>query len=127
SDPLLQALMTPTVVCGADLEKSLAACRYALLQTAEAAPEAATLLGFACALAHQCFNNEYVYTTSGDEEERARRLRDRLEAALAGGADVPLLWVAVLGSYFPLHEISGADVLLARPWPDPVGALLTRQ
>jgi len=33
----------------------------------------------------------------------------------------------LVGSYCPLHEISGADVLLARPWPDPVNALLTRQ
>ena len=85
------------------------------------------MLGFACALAHQCFNNEYVYATTGDEEERARHLRVRLEAALDGSADVPPLWVAVVGSYFPLHEISGAYVLLARPWPDPVNALLTRQ
>ncbi len=125
SDPLLQALMTLTVVCSAELEKFLAACRLALLQTAETAPD--PLPGFACALAHQCFNNEYVYATTGDEEERARRLRDRLEAALADGANVPPLWVAVVGSYFPLHEISGADALLARSWPDPVNALLARQ
>jgi SAM-dependent methyltransferase/Flp pilus assembly protein TadD len=125
SDPLLQVLMTLTVVCNADLEKFLTACRFALLQATDTALD--PLLGFACALAHQCHNNEYVYATVGDEEERARRLRDRLEATLAGGADVPPLCVAVVGSYCPLHEISGADVLLARPWPDPVNALLTRQ
>ena len=61
--------MTVTVVCNADLEKFLAACRLALLQAAETAPD--PLLGFACALAHQCLNNEYVYATTGDEEERA--------------------------------------------------------
>ena len=125
NDPLLQVLMTLTVVCNADLEKFLTACRFALLQATDTALD--PLLGFACALAHQCHNNEYVYATVGDEEERARRLRDRLEATLAGGADVPPLCVAVVGSYCPLHEISGADVLLARPWPDPVNALLTRQ
>ena len=124
-DPLLQALMTLTVVCSADLEKFLAACRFALLQMAETAPD--PLLGFACALAHQCFSNEYVYGTCADEDAQARGLRDRLEKALAAGAVVSPLRVAVAGSYCPLHEFAGADALLARPWPDPVNGVLTRQ
>ena len=37
-DPLLQALMARAVVGDADLEKFLAGCRFALLETAEAAP-----------------------------------------------------------------------------------------
>ena len=83
-----------------------------------------TLLGFACALAHQCFINEYVYATIGDEEARAAQLRDRLDAALAAGAAVPPLWVAAVAAYFPLHELAGADALLARSWPAPIAALL---
>jgi SAM-dependent methyltransferase/Flp pilus assembly protein TadD len=124
SDLLLQALMTVTVVCNAELEKFLAACRLTLLQTAETAPPDDALLGFACALAHQCFNNEYVYATSGDEDARAKHLRARLEAA---GATAPPLWVAVVGTYCPLHEVAGADALLAHAWPDPLTGVLARQ
>jgi Flp pilus assembly protein TadD len=124
-DPLLQVLMTLTVVCGADLEKFLTACRFALLRAAETAPDG--LLEFGCALAHQCFNNEYVYGTNADEDERLQRLRTRLEAALASGSQAPPFWIAMLASYCPLHEFAGADTLLARPWPDPLTGVLTRQ
>jgi len=59
NDPLLLALMSRTVVGDVDLEKFLAACRFALLETTGAAlpDESAALLEFACALARQCFFN----------------------------------------------------------------------
>jgi len=129
NDPLLLALMSRTVVGDAELEKFLAACRFALLETAGAAlpDESATLLELACALARQCFINEYVYATEASEDARARQLRDRLEAALASGEAVPPLWVAAVAAYRPLHELAMADALSARPWPAPLAALLVQQ
>jgi Flp pilus assembly protein TadD/2-polyprenyl-3-methyl-5-hydroxy-6-metoxy-1,4-benzoquinol methylase len=130
NDPLLQALMARTVVGDADLEKFLAACRFALLESAETAPSddvGEALLDVASALACQCFINEYVYATVDDEEARARQLRDRLDAALTSGEAVPPLWVAAVAAYFPLHELGAATLLLARPWPAPVMGLLVQQ
>ena len=129
-DPLLQALMQSTVVHDPALEKFLAACRFALLEIAEAAPRGEIedkLLDSACALARQCFINEYIYAADRSEEARARQLRERLEAALASEAPIPPLWVASVATYFPLHELGAADALLARSWPAPIAALLDQQ
>ena len=128
--PLLQALMQGTVVHDPALEKFLAACRFALLEIAEATPLGKTedhLLESACVLARQCFINEYVYAAEDAEEARARQLRDRLEAALASGAPVSPLWVASVATYFPLHEVGAADALLTLSWPATLAALLDQQ
>jgi len=130
NDPLLLALMARTVVGDADLEKFLAACRFVLLESAEAAgpgDDGGALLDAASALARQCFISEYVYATTGDEEARAGQLRDRLEAALAAGEAVPPLWVAAVAAYFPLHELGGANALLARSWSASITALIVQQ
>lgn len=129
-DPLLRALMQSTVVHDPGLEKFLAACRFALLEIAEAAPPGETadeLLDAACAMARQGFINEYVYAADEDEEARARQLRDRLNDALSAGAAASPLWVATVAAYCPLHELGAADALLARSWPAPIAALLDRQ
>jgi SAM-dependent methyltransferase/Flp pilus assembly protein TadD len=127
NDPLLQALMARTAVADADLEKFLAACRFALLEAAEAAPSDDFVLDVACALARQCFINEYVYAAAADEEARARQLRGRVEATLVAGDAVPPLSLAAVAAYFPLHELAGAASLLARPWPAPIVAPLVQQ
>ena len=126
-EPLLLAVMARAVVADTEIEKFLAACRFALLQATAAATTAAALLEVACALARQCFINEYVYATNDDEDAQARELRDRLETALAGDGAVPPLWVAAVAAYLPLHELGPADALLARSWPAPVAALLDQQ
>jgi SAM-dependent methyltransferase len=120
-DPLLPALMSATVVCSAALEKLLSACRCALLDAADMP------LAFAGALAQQCFINEYAYVCFGDEEARAAGLRDRLDAALASGADVPPLWIVTVASYFPLSDLANADAMLTRTWAPPIEAVLTQQ
>jgi 2-polyprenyl-3-methyl-5-hydroxy-6-metoxy-1,4-benzoquinol methylase/Flp pilus assembly protein TadD len=127
NDSLLQALLARTAIADADLEKFLAACRFALLESAEAALSDVALLDVACALARQCFINEYVYASAADEEARARRLRDRVEAALVADDVLPPLWVAAVAAYFPLHELAGAASMLTRPWPAPIAALLVQQ
>jgi Tfp pilus assembly protein PilF/2-polyprenyl-3-methyl-5-hydroxy-6-metoxy-1,4-benzoquinol methylase len=129
-DPLLRALIQSTVVHDPALEKFLAACRFTLLEIAEGTPTREIedeLLDTACALARQCFINEYVYAAGDDEEARARRLRDRLGDALTAGAAVPALWVTTVAAYFPLLELGAADALLARSWPAPIAALLDQQ
>ena len=100
-----------------------------MLEAAEAAPGAVdeSLLGFYCALARQCFINDYVFAHTDAEFERSRQLRDKMVAALAAGAPVPVLWPAAVAAYFPLGELPGADALLAGEWPDAVTGLLVQQ
>jgi 2-polyprenyl-3-methyl-5-hydroxy-6-metoxy-1,4-benzoquinol methylase len=78
-------------------------------------------------LARQCFINEYVYASAGDEDARASQLRDRLQAGLVAGDTVPPLWVAAVAAYCPLHELAAANLLLERSWPAPITALLAQQ
>src|SRR6185295_1919130 len=120
TEPLLRWLLESTVICDLDLERFLNATRAQLLEIAETAPDAVDdeQLRFACALARQCFSNEYVYATSEQEEARVTRLRE---------APVSPLRLAAIAAYQPLHTLPNADALLAPSWPAPVDALLTQQ
>ena len=86
------------------------------------------ILTFYCALARQCFINEYVFSYSEDELARATSLRTELMASsrirkpLSGHRQLRP-WRA----YFPLLSIPGCDVLLGRPYPECVARLLTQQ
>ena len=74
-----------------------------------AKPVTTVLLDFYCAVARQCFVNQYVY--------RADRRRSAIGAALArvtrpgagvGGCQCPALWPVAVGAYFPLHTLADA-------------------
>jgi len=120
SDPLLRALLTSACIRDATLERFLTRARAALLDTAlGGTPADEDAVAFACALASQCFINEYAFACTGTEMEQARRLR-----ALR---DITPLQLAALASYEPLHALPDADALLTRDWPEAVGALLDLQ
>jgi len=130
NDLVLRALLRVTPLCDAQLEAVLTALRRYLLEsaTAGAAPAVADdVLAFFCALAEQCFANEYIYALAAGEQERAAALGERLAAAAAGDGDLPPLWVAAVGAYIPLHALRRAERLLNREWPAPVAAVLQRQ
>jgi tetratricopeptide (TPR) repeat protein/SAM-dependent methyltransferase len=80
-------------------------------------------LVFACALARQCFINEYVFAEEEDETRRAAALRD---AVAAGDACTPLQ-VAIVAAYFPLQGLPNNCALLHRDWPEPVRGVLVQQ
>jgi SAM-dependent methyltransferase len=128
NDPLLLALMSRTVVGNPDLEKFLAACRFTVLETAGAAPsEDDAPLQLACALARQCFINEYVFAETAAEAALLQQVRDGLAAALAAGSPVSVLWPVALAAYRPLHMLPEAQALLERPWPASVHGLFEQQ
>ena len=121
-DQLLRCLLESTPIWDIEMERFLTAARFALLQhaaadTASAAIEA-PVLGFYCALARQCFINEYVFACGDDELAQAEALRDRLAAALASGAAIPALWPVAVAAYFPLYTLSDAERLLDRSSSD---------
>jgi tetratricopeptide (TPR) repeat protein/SAM-dependent methyltransferase len=110
------------------LERLVANIRHALLATNRS--DAATdedLLRLSCAVARQCFINEYVFSLSPDEAKRAAELRSALDQALAADAPCPASWPALVGSYFPLHTLANAAALLARSWPPEIRQLLVQQ
>jgi SAM-dependent methyltransferase len=90
-------------------------------------PVDAPRLRFFCALARQCFVNEYVFSLNLEESRDAATLRDRLDHALASGAAVHALWLVAVGTYEPLGMLAAADSLLTRTWPDGVSEVVKQQ
>jgi SAM-dependent methyltransferase len=129
SEPLLLWLLTSGVICDDGLEQFLARARKSLLGIAgnNSGTIEGIYLDFVCALARQCFINEYVYAVGDDELALVRSLRDSVVAATGIGTAVPPAHIAAVASYFPLHTLPVADALLTRSWPVPVAAVIDQQ
>jgi tetratricopeptide (TPR) repeat protein len=130
-DPLLRALLEAAPVQDIELERYLTAARAALVELATR-PDAAGVipedtLRFFCALARQCFINEYVFAQTEEELQDVQKLQEALGTALASGAPAPALWPVAVATYGALHALSQAQALLQRPWPEPVRSLLDQQ
>jgi SAM-dependent methyltransferase len=127
-DELLRRLLECDPVADIGLERLLTSVRHTMLMSdATAGAYEEGLLGFYCAVARQCFVNEYVFSMTEAEVEQAQQLRTSLEAALAAGGPCSALWPVVVGAYFPLHTLSNAKALLERSWPQVVQALIVQQ
>jgi SAM-dependent methyltransferase len=121
---LLRAVLESTPVCDVELERCLTGARASLLAlTLEDGPADQNVLDFACALARQCFINEYVFAGSDEEFGQAAQLRDKL-IAQPDSAAAPLQ-LATVACYGPLHSLPSS--LLDRAWPGRVEGLLTQQ
>ncbi|MFZ3310229.1 MAG: methyltransferase domain-containing protein [Xanthobacteraceae bacterium] len=130
-DQLLCGLLTSDPITDVGLERLLTNLRYAVLSKAADCAiddlDDERLIHFCCAVARQCFINDYVYVTSGAENDQALRLRDKLDHALATGASCPALWPIAVGAYIPLHTLPNAHVLLDRTWVHCLEAMLVQQ
>ncbi|HVT54925.1 MAG TPA: methyltransferase domain-containing protein [Xanthobacteraceae bacterium] len=111
----------------AEIEQMLTQMRFALLAAADANEIQPELFAFACALARQCFNNEYVFALSDDEAKQASGLRERVQADLDTGKEIPAHRLAILASYFPLNSLPNAAKLLGMNWPEMLLYLLVQQ
>jgi tetratricopeptide (TPR) repeat protein/SAM-dependent methyltransferase len=129
-DRLLRCVLETDLICDVELERLLTMVRAALLEQATAAGASempSAVLAFHCALAKQCFINEYVFAHEATELDKAHELRDALAVRLQAGTAVPAHWVAVVATYVPLHTLPDAAALLEATWPGPVADLLTLQ
>ena len=128
---LLRCLLEVAPVGDLDLEKCLVAIRAAVLDLAATATIANRIednvLGFCCALARQCYVNEYIFACNDTELGRARRLRDALVAALEFGTPFPELWLAAVAAYFPLNSLPAAKSLLEMTCSEAVAKLVAQQ
>jgi tetratricopeptide (TPR) repeat protein/SAM-dependent methyltransferase len=127
-DRLLWTLLESNPSTDIEVERVLTNVRYATLMSsgAESTSDEA-VLQFHCAIARQCFVNEYVFAVTDAEQAEAIRLRTRLEQALSAGDMFPALWLILVAAYFPLHGLANAEALLERSWPPYIEALLTQQ
>ena len=127
-EPLLLALLTHAQVCDPALERFITKARHDVLDLAAGvAPGNDRDLDFACALARQCFLNDYVLAFDEAEAARVGELCRSLEEALASEAPIPALRLAAIGAYLPLGSLAGADALAGRPAPEPLRALIVQQ
>ncbi|QOZ22009.1 hypothetical protein XI02_33920 [Bradyrhizobium sp. CCBAU 21365] len=129
-DLFLRSAMEATTLASMQLEVLLGYARAELLQLAGEQGQDEVddeIVAFACALARQCFINEYVYAQTAAESEGAGALRDRLLQDLTSGAAISPLTLAVVAAYFPLHALPAADALLRLDWPATVAGLLRVQ
>ena len=126
ADPMLLCMLQSVPARKAGLELVLTALRGALLACAGDSKDDG-LLAFCCAMAKQCFINEYVFATTPDEDAQVNRLKAMLGDALSAGAAIAPLRLAALAMYLPLHTLPGADALLAHAWPPALNDVLTQQ
>jgi 2-polyprenyl-3-methyl-5-hydroxy-6-metoxy-1,4-benzoquinol methylase len=125
-DPLLLTLLQSIPVRDVAFEQLLTSLRASLLSDAGKSVSD-TVLGFACTLARQCFINEYVFATTADEDAQVERLNHELEHALARGASVGAMQLAVFAMYRPLQTLSSASALLEQKWQSAIKDLLNQQ
>ena len=130
-DRLLQTLLENVLIGDVALERLLTRLRSEVLDRAldlgAVAPLDPRLIAFACALARQCFINEYVYAQAPEELAKVHQLRERVAAALGSGSDIGALALSALAAYLPLWRVDGAERLLGRTWPEDVAELLAQQ
>jgi 2-polyprenyl-3-methyl-5-hydroxy-6-metoxy-1,4-benzoquinol methylase len=131
-DRLLRALLETTVVSDRGLERALTVLRRVLLGLAEheglSVLDHPDWLPFLCALAGQCFLNEYAYFETPEETAAVARLNAAM-LAVAERQEAPVpVHVALYAAYRPLARWPMvADLVAYRSWPEPVVTLLLRQ
>ncbi|CAO3439646.1 tetratricopeptide repeat protein [Azospirillum doebereinerae] len=134
-DALLVALLNTVIVTEPALERTLTVLRRALLALTADEGGASPLdrpdcLPVLCALARQCFLNEYAFAESPEETAAAEALGRSLLEDLArpGGMPAPAR-VALFAAYRPLSGWAGGALLPDRPepWPEEMRGLLEIQ
>ena len=128
-DRLLRCLLESAIVFDLEFERFLTVVRRTILTAAVGGPQAfgQGSLRFFCAVAQQCFINEYVFSWTDEEKLQAERLRAQLVETLATGASLPEPWLVAVAAYFPLAALPQADLLIKRRWSPSVNELVARQ
>ena len=128
TNPLFLHLLQSTTVRDVGLERLLTAMRHSLLKTAAAGlPAANHLVLFTCALAKQCFINEYVFAVTQQENDQVSLLGDAIANALTSRAAIEPMQLAAVAMYLPLHAIPSSTALLERGWAPAIDDLLNQQ
>jgi len=117
ADPLLLTILRSSPVRDLGLERLLTVLRATLL---DGTANSSITLAFRCALAQQCFINEYVFATTPVEEARIQQIKNNLH-------DIAPMRLATLAMYVPLDTLADAKSLLDRSWPEAIDDVVTQQ
>lgn len=119
-----QYLLSSTLIANLETEKILTSIRQIILLNFDDPKSSENLvLPFVCALAHQCFNNEYAFQVTEKEQEKVNALQIKIETLLATldvnnfDRDELEIILAIFSLYSPLSKLKNAHQLLL-PKPD---------
>ena len=128
-DPLLQRLMETVVVSNLFIEQLVTVARAGFLRdtTSAAASEPPLPLASIVAMAHQCFNTEYVHDVSPEEAAAVTSLADSIAKARKNGERVPFHWYAIYSCYRPLYTLGDAAAMGEHLMSTALSTLATRQ
>lgn len=127
NNPYLLFYLGASRLRDAEIEQMLTMMRYALLEAAVSNKFSESIFGLACALARQCFINEYVFALSKDEAAQLHALRDRVQRAVKLDADLQSHRLLTLACYMPLNALEKSSTLTSQKWPGPIETLLVQQ
>ncbi len=111
----------------AEIEQMLTMLRSALLELAPEQSIDQNYHAFACALASQCFANEYVFSASPEETKKVEALCAAIKTDINARKEIPAHRLAILATYMPLHHLPNAAKLLGRASEPGLQALLVQQ
>jgi SAM-dependent methyltransferase/tetratricopeptide (TPR) repeat protein len=128
-DLYLRCALTTVPLHRAPLEKLLSIIRALLLRSAvsDFTTSDGAIVRLLCAMAQQCFINEYVFAQSEEETRQSTQLRDVLLQRLRDADAVPPMLLAGVAAYFPLHSLPLARMLLDREWPEIAAEIVQQQ
>ena len=132
NDVFLQCALKSLLIQGLPFEVFLTHVRSALLRLADSMTKESRVVDeriteLSCALAQQCFINEYIYAAGNEELALAIKLRALLRERVEARAEVSPLVLGAVAAYFPLHSLGLDGALLAKDWPESVVELLRQQ
>jgi 2-polyprenyl-3-methyl-5-hydroxy-6-metoxy-1,4-benzoquinol methylase len=131
TDDLLCAVLENTPAAGLEFEHFLALARRALLLDVLASqpPEKADSLPlrFCCAIARQCYINEYIYNVTTEEQDGVAWLRDAISKRITEAKPVPGIWVAAFACYSPLSLLPDCQRLAGIMTEPPLAGLYSQQ
>ena len=126
-DALLLRLLQDVVYPNALLERVVTFARRATLREILDRQASSLPLSVVVAIAHQCFNAEYVYDESAEDASGIERLGAELFRLRQSGNPVPLDWYAIFASYLPLHSLEEAEPIAGELEKTPLRSLAVRQ
>ena len=128
-DALLRRLLEVVVVPSLFVERLVSVARARLLGDAASAPSSQPALPLASivAMAHQCFNCEYVHEESPAEAAAVTTLCDTIATRRAAGEPVPLHFHALYACYRPLNTLDDSEAIAEALMPTALSSLAIRQ
>ena len=124
--PITNALLLTGPVCDPALERVLTVARSNLLDEVGAAmPAGDELLSLACALAQQCYVNDYVFSITEEEEDKVSDLCELVSSRHEHA--VHPISLATLAAYVPLSSLAQSDALSRETWIRPFASIVRQQ